>query len=69
MRSGLRREDKVLMINKKYPRTLEESIQILKKSKNHIEFVVERKERQEREEKNNLPEERIQQNKGSMFLP
>ena len=57
------------MINKKYPRTLEESIQILKKAKNYIEFVVERKERQEREEKNNLPEERIQQNKGSMFLP
>lgn len=46
-RSGLRKEDRIVMINKKCPKTMEEAIGILKKAKTYIELVVERKEKRE----------------------
>ena len=47
VRAGLRKEDRIVMINKKCPKTMEESIGILKKAKTYIELVVERKEKRE----------------------
>ena len=61
IRSGLKKEDKILMINKKSPRTIEESIDILKKSKSYIDLVV---ERQDRDSTKSFSEEKFHQPKG-----
>ena len=52
MRAGLRKGDKILSINKKSPKKIEEAIEILKKAKTYIELVVER------------PEEKVHHSKG-----
>ena len=61
IRSGLKKEDKILMINKKSPKNIEESIEILKKSKSAIDLVV---ERQERDRTKSFSEEKFHQPKG-----
>ena len=65
IRSGLKKEDKILTINKKSPKTIEESIDILKKSKSYIDLVV---ERQDRDSSKSLSEEKIRQPKGFILL-
>ena len=62
IRSGLKKEDKILMINKKSPGSIEESIDILKKSKSYIDLVV---QRQDRDSTKSFSEEKIRQSKGS----
>ena len=47
MRAGLKKEDRIVMINKKSPKTMEEAIGILKRAKTFIELVVERQEKRE----------------------
>ena len=64
IRSGLRKEDKILSINKKSPKTIEESIDILKKSKSYIDLVV---ERQDRENTKSFSEEKFRQSAGSIL--
>ena len=65
IRSGLKKEDKILTINKKSPKTIEESIDILKKSKSYIDLVV---ERQDRDSSKSLSEEKIRQPQGFILL-
>ena len=64
IRSGLKKEDKILTINRKSPKTIEESIDILKKSKSYIDLVV---ERQDRDNSKSLSEEKFRQPKGSIL--
>ena len=63
LRSGLKKEDKILMINKKSPKNIEESIDILKKSKSYVDLVVERQT--ERDYTKSFSEEKLRQSKGS----
>jgi len=44
VRAGLNKDDRILRINKKSPRNIEEAIEILRKSKSYIEVVVQRQD-------------------------
>ena len=44
MRAGLRREDRVVRINKKIPRSIEEAVELMKRARSYIEMVIIRHE-------------------------
>ena len=44
MRAGLRRDDRVVRINKKIPRSIEEAVELMKRARSYIEMVIIRHE-------------------------